>query len=177
MQVVVGRVGKAHGLRGEVSVEVRTDEPEIRFAAGSVLVADPGSAGPLTVAGARWHRGRLLLSFAEVADRSAADGLRGVLLLAEISEDERPEDPDEFYDHQLAGLPVVTTTGGQVGVIAEVLHLPSQDLLAVRTAEGREVLIPFVAQLVPTVDLAARRVVVDPPAGLIDGSGEGLAEE
>jgi 16S rRNA processing protein RimM len=103
-----------------------------------------------------------------VADRSTAESLRGVLLLAEVADDERPDDPDEFYDHQLAGLAVVTTRGGHVGDVAEVLHLPSQDLLAVRTADGREVLIPFVAQIVPSIDLEAGRVVVDPPPGLID---------
>jgi 16S rRNA processing protein RimM len=168
MHVVVGRIGKAHGVRGEVSVEVRTDAPEIRFAPGAVLATDPPSAGPLKVAEARRHHGRLLLSFDEVADRSTAESLRGVLLLAEVADDERPDDPDEFYDHQLAGLAVVTTRGRHVGDVAEVLHLPSQDLLAVRTADGREVLIPFVAQIVPSIDLEARRVVVDPPPGLID---------
>jgi 16S rRNA processing protein RimM len=168
MLLVVGRVGRAHGLRGEVSVEVRTDEPEIRFAAGSVLTTDPAGAGPLTVAGVRWPGGRLLLCFDEVADRGAAEGLRGVLLLVDASDDERPDDPDEFYDHQLAGLPVVTTAGTPVGEVSQVLHLAGQDLLAVRRTDGREVLIPFVAQLVPAVDLDDGRVVVDPPAGLID---------
>ena len=96
-----------------------------------------------------------------------------MLLLVEASEDERPDDPDEFYDHQLAGLPVVTTAGAPVGEVAEVLHLPGQDLLAVRACDGREVLIPFVAQIVPAVDLDAPQVVVDPPAGLIDDSVEG----
>jgi 16S rRNA processing protein RimM len=172
VHVVIGRIRKAHGLRGEVSVEVRTDEPATRFATGSVLAADPAAAGPLTVAGARWHGGRLLLSFEGVADRDAAERLRGVLLLADVPATERPEDPDEFYDHQLAGLPVVTTSGGRVGVIAEVLHLPGQDLLAVLTDEGREVLVPFVAAMVPAVDLDARRVVVDPPAGLLDDAAE-----
>jgi len=168
MLLVVGRVGRAHGLRGEVSVEVRTDEPETRFAVGSVLNTDPAAAGPLTVAGARWHSGRLLLRFDAVADRGAAEGLRGVLLLADASDDERPDDPDEFYDHQLYGLTVVTTGGAPVGEVAEVVHLPSQDLLVVRRADGRDVLIPFVAQLVPAVDLDDRLVVVDPPDGLID---------
>jgi 16S rRNA processing protein RimM len=172
MLLVVGRVGRAHGLRGEVSVEVRTDEPEVRFAPGSVLATQPAEAGPLTVAAARWHSGRLLVSFHQVADRGAAELLRGVLLLVDAGDDSRPADPDEYYDHQLAGLPVVTTTGTRVGEVAEVLHLPSQDVLAVRRTDGREVLIPFVAQLVPTVDLDARRVVVDPPGGLIDDAAE-----
>ena len=168
MLVTVGRVGRAHGLHGEVVVEVRTDDPEARFAAGIALTTEPAAAGPLTVAGSRWHSGRLLVRFAGVADRTGAEALRGVHLQTELAEDERPADPEEFYDHQLVGLTAATIEGRDLGRVAEVVHLPGQDLLALRLPEGREVLVPFVAALVPVVDLDGGRVVVDPPGGLLD---------
>jgi 16S rRNA processing protein RimM len=168
VRVIVGRVARAHGLGGEVAVEVRTDDPDTRLAVGSVLATDPAGAGPLTVAATRRHSGRLLVCFAGVTDRSSAEQLRGTVLLAEVDPAERPADPAEFYDHQLRGLDVVTTEGQPVGELADVLHLPAQDVLVVRRAGGREMLIPFVAALVPGVDLAAGRLVVDPPPGLLD---------
>ncbi|MGK5530255.1 ribosome maturation factor RimM [Streptomyces sp. URMC 129] len=169
MQLVVARIGRAHGIKGEVSVEVRTDEPEVRLAPGAVLATDPPETGPLTVAGGRVHSGRLLLRFEGVADRTAAEALRNTLLIAEVDPDEQPEDPEEFYDHQLVGLDVVTGDGVRVGSVTEIAHLPGQDLLVVARDGGGEALIPFVAEIVPTVDLAARRAVVTPPPGLLDG--------
>lgn len=168
MIVTVGRIGRAHGIRGEVTVEVRTDTPDERFADGVLLATEPATAGPLTVRGARWHRGRLLVSFEGVSDRNAAEPLRGVRLLAEIGAEEATTDPDEFYDHQLVGLSVVDRTGADVGAVSEVIHLPGQDLLAVRLESGAEALVPFVAKIVPEVDLAARRIVIDPPPGLLE---------
>ena len=168
MQVVVARIGRPHGIRGEVSVEVRTDDPEGRLAPGATVATEPATAGPLTISAGRVHSGRLLLTFEGVTDRTAAEGLRGVLLVADVDPDERPVDPDEFYDHQLEGLPVLTVDGQPVGELAEVLHLPGQDVLAVRTADGREVLVPFVREIVPDVDLDGRRIVIDPPPGLLD---------
>lgn len=172
MQLVVGRIGRAHGIKGEVTVEVRTDEPELRLAPGSVLATDPASAGPLTVATGRVHSGRLLLRFEGVPDRTAAEALRNTLLIADVDPDVQPEDPDEFYDHQLIDLDVVTADGTEVGRIAEISHLPHQDLLVVRRPDGREVLIPFVGEIVPEIDLEAQRVVVTPPPGLIDRAGD-----
>lgn len=171
MLVTIGRIGRAHGLRGEVTVEVRTDDPDGRFSPGSVLLTDPGEAGPLTVTSMRPNSGRLLLAFDGVMDRTAADRLRGVVLQADVDPAQRPEDPEEFFDHQLVGLTAVSLTGAALGEVAEVLHLPSQDVLALVTPEGRELLVPFVAELVPQVDLEARRLVVDPPGGLVDLSG------
>jgi 16S rRNA processing protein RimM len=168
MQVVVGRIAKAHGIRGDVAVEVRTDDPESRFAVGAKLATEPPAVGPLTVEGLRWHSGRLLLTFAEAADRTAAEALRGTLLVVDVDESERPEDPEEFFDHHLIGLAVETTSGERVGEVADVLHLPAQDVLAVRTDDGREVLVPFVASIVPVVDLDARKAIIDPPPGLLD---------
>lgn len=168
MRVVVGRVGRAHGVLGEVAVEVRTDAPEIRFAAGSVLATDPDAVGPLTVCGARWHSGRLLVAFAGVADRTAAQTLRGTLLLADSADVPPLDDPDEFWDHELVGLAAVDRAGGVLGEVTDVLHPTGQDLLVVHQADGGELLVPFVSAIVPEVDLAGRRLVVDPPPGLVD---------
>jgi 16S rRNA processing protein RimM len=176
VQLVVARIGRAHGIRGEVSVEVRTDEPELRLAPGTMLATDPPETGPLTIEAAREHSGRLLLRFAGVADRTAAQSLRDTLLLVEVDPGERPEDPEEFYDHQLLGLKVVTTDGTPVGEIAEIAHLPGQDLLIVARPEGGEAMVPFVSEFVPEVEPAAGRVVIAPPPGLLD-EGEGDTED
>lgn len=170
MQLVVARIGRAHGIKGEVSVEVRTDEPELRLAPGAVLATEPASAGPLTITSGRVHSGRLLLGFEGVSDRTGAEALRNTLLVAEVDPEEAPEDPDEFYDHQLIDLEVVTRGGSTVGRIAEVAHLPGQDLLVIGRSEGGEVLVPFVSEIVPEIDLVAQRAVIDPPAGLLDES-------
>ncbi len=181
--LAVGRIIRPHGIRGEVSVEVRTDSPDQRFAAGSVLGTDPAAAGPLTVASSRWHAGRLLVRFAETADRTQAEHLRGVWLTVAATEVPPPHDPDEFHDHQLTGLAVVTVAGDPVGTITDVAH-HGQDLLviepAAQTGRKAEVLVPFVAAIVVTVDLAAGRLIIDPPPGLLDlasggGSGGGQA--
>lgn len=168
MQLVVARIGRAHGIKGEVTVEVRTDEPELRLAPGAVLATEPASAGPLTIETGRVHSGRLLLRFTGVADRTAAEALRGTLLIAEVDPEESPEDPEEFYDHQLIDLDVVMVDGTEVGRIAEISHLPYQDLLIVRRPDGSDVMIPFVSEVVPEIDLAEQRVVIDPPPGLLD---------
>ena len=177
--LVVGRILRPHGLRGELSVEVRTDEPEHRFAAGSVLGTDPAKAGPLTVESSRWHSGRLLVSFAGVADRTEAELLRGAWLTIDAADLPPPEDPDEFHDHQLTGLTVVTVSGELVGTVTGVLH-HGQSLLAVtpadETTRRSEVLVPFVAPIAVEVDLAGGRLVIDPPPGLLDlgqGSSDG----
>lgn len=168
MQLVVGRVGRAHGIKGEVTVEVRTDEPELRLGPGAVLATDPPATGPLTVETGRVHSGRLMLRFAGVRDRTGAEALRNTLLIAEIDPEQRPDDPEEFYDHQLADLDVTTRDGRVLGRIEEVSHLPGQDLLIVRTPDGGEVLIPFVQEIVPEIDLEEQRVIVEPPPGLVD---------
>ncbi|MFH8803745.1 ribosome maturation factor RimM [Streptomyces sp. NPDC017936] len=172
MQLVVARIGRAHGIKGEVTVEVRTDEPELRLGPGAVLLTDPASAGPLTIETGRVHSGRLLLRFAGVADRNAAEALRNTLLIAEVDPGELPEGEDEYYDHQLIDLDVVTRDGVEVGRITEISHLPSQDLFIVERADGTEVLIPFVEEIVTEIDLEEQRAVIDPPPGLIDGRAE-----
>ncbi|KJY42805.1 16S rRNA processing protein RimM [Streptomyces sp. NRRL B-1568] len=168
MQLVVGRIGRAHGIKGEVTVEVRTDEPELRLGPGAVLATDPAGVGPLTIEAGRVHSGRLLLRFTGVNDRTAAEALRNTLLVAEVDPDETPEDPEEFYDHQLMDLDVVTVDGTVVGRITEISHLPSQDLFIVERPDGSEVMIPFVSEIVTEIDLDEQRAVVDPPRGLLD---------
>ncbi|WP_432478964.1 ribosome maturation factor RimM [Nocardioides sp. GXQ0305] len=172
IEVVVGRIGKPHGIRGEVTVDVRTDEPDRRYTVGATLRAEPprGAAGrptALTVAGTRWHRGVLLARFEELSDRDAAEAARGTVLHALIDADARPEDPEEFYDHQLVGLAAVDVAGVPLGEVVALVHGGAQDLLSVRTPDGREALVPFVAALVPEVDLTGRRVVIDDRPGLV----------
>ncbi len=176
MQLVVGRVGRAHGVRGDVAVDVRTDDPERRFAAGSVLDTEPAARGPLTVADARVHSGRLLVTFAGVTDRGGAQALRGLLLVADSETSPAPEDPDDYWDHQLLGLAAVTVVGEPLGIVEEVLHPPGGDLLVVRREDAAELLVPFVAAIVPEVDLAGGRLLVDPPPGLLDLSAPELPE-
>jgi 16S rRNA processing protein RimM len=168
MQLVVGRIAKAHGIGGEVSVEVRTDDPDTRFAIGGHLDTDPPERGPLVVEAARWHSGRMLIRFAGVADRTAADALRNTLLVADSTTSASPAADDEFWDHDLIGLDVVTVDAVPVGSITDVLHPPGADLLAVGRPDGTEVLVPFVAAIVPTVDIRGRRVVIAPPPGLLE---------
>lgn len=166
MRLVVARIGRAHGVRGEVSVEVRTDRPGERFVAGAVLHADgpPGTPPQLTLRGVRDHNGRLLLSFAELGDRAAAEAVRDVLLSADLPD--RAEEDDAWYDHELVGLAAVDPAGAALGEVTGVRH-GAQDLLVLRTPAG-ERLVPFVAALVPEVLVGRGRVVIDPPPGLLD---------
>ncbi len=171
IEVVVGRIGKPHGIRGEVTVDVRSDEPDRRFADGARLRAEAprGAAGVpayLTVARTRWHQGVLLAAFEEAGDRNAAETLRGTVLHVTLDAEETPEDPEEFYDHQLVGLAVEDLEGTRIGEVTGVVH-GAQDLLAVRSTDGRPTLVPFVAALVPEVDVAGGRVVVADRPGLV----------
>ncbi|WP_395109306.1 ribosome maturation factor RimM [Actinomadura sp. SCN-SB] len=163
--LVVGRIGRPHGVRGEVTLDVRTDDPDLRFAPGTELATDPPGLGPLTVERARWHSGRLLVRFAGVGDRDAAEKLRGAWLVVDPTDIPVSPDPDEFHDQELIGLTAVTVKGDELGAVSEVRH-SGQDLLVIRRRDGGESLIPFVAALVPEVDVAGGRLVVDPPPGL-----------
>lgn len=184
MELVVGRIVKSHGIRGEVVVDIRTDSPEERFAKGSPLATrtrkSKGTGVPetLNVEAARNHSGRLLVRFAGVGTRDAADALRGVELLVDSDAFEPLEDDDEFYDHQLEGLDVRVDDSGSmsIGQVSEVLHTPAGEVLSITTLPdgphaGREVLVPFIEQFVPTVDLSAGTVVITPPEGLLDITG------
>lgn len=167
-RLTVGRIGKPQGLRGEVTVEVRTDLPELRFAPGNALLTDPPERGPLTVAATRDQNGRLVVAFEGVPDRSAAELLRNTLLLVDAADVPPSEDPDEFHDTELVGLVAELPGGAVLGPVLEVLHLPHGDVLVVRRENRSEVLVPFVAAIVPVVDLPGGRLVVDPPEGLLD---------
>jgi 16S rRNA processing protein RimM len=168
MQVVIGRIGKAHGIRGEVTVEVRTDDPDGRFTPEAVLTTDRPERPTLVIEKSRPHHGRMLVLFEGVPDRNAAELLRGTLLSVDAGADPDLDDPDEFYDHQLVGLTVVTVDGDVLGEVSDVVHLPASVLLSVTRPEARELLVPFVASIVPEVDLPGGRVVVDLPPGLLD---------
>ena len=167
MRVVVGRLGRAHGVRGDIAVDVRTDEPERRFASGVQLFTDSDDHPVVVVQWARWHSGRLLLHLDGVDDRTAAEALRGALLEAEVADDETPDDADEYYDRHLVGLSVVTDSGVAVGTVREVVHLPGHDLLAVMRPDAPDVLVPFVTEFVPKVELRAGRITITPPDGLL----------
>lgn len=168
MLLTVGQIVRPHGIRGEVIVDVRTDEPEARFAVGAQLVTEGGGPPTLTVEAVRPHHGRLIVVFDGVYDRDLAEELRGVRLCVDSAQVAPPEDPDEYRDHQLVGLSAVTPAGEVVGEVARIDHAPASDLLVLRRPDGRSALVPFVKAIVPEVDLAAGRVVVDPPAGLFD---------
>jgi 16S rRNA processing protein RimM len=161
---VVGRVVKAHGLRGELVIDPSTDNVDERFAPGVVLRTNSG--GTLTIVAARWHSGRLLVVAEEVADRDAAEGMRRAVLTAPPT-DAEIDDPDEFHDHQIEGLRVELDDGTVIGTVTSVQHGAGGETLVVAGPDG-ELLVPFVRAIVPTVDLAGGRVVLDPPDGLLD---------
>lgn len=170
MRVIVGRVGRPHGIRGELVVAVRTDEPDARFAAGATVEAE--QHGTLTIARSRWHSGQLLVAFTGINDRTEAGELSGAWLSVDSERLPRPSDPDEFRDHELIGLVVRTVAGKRIGVVSDVLH-HGQDLLVVRSEQdGKgardECLVPFVKAIVPEVNVADGVLVIDPPPGLLE---------
>ena len=162
MKLNVGRIGRAHGILGEATIEVRTDEPERRFAVGAVVSTDNPIANELTIASARVHNGILLLGFEGISDRNGIEKLRNTLMYADVDINEAGEDEDDYHVQQLIGLRAELEDGSEFGVVSDVINLPAQDCLAIKTNNG-EVLIPFVRQLVPVVDLACKKVVVVPP--------------
>lgn len=172
MLLVVGVVVRPHGVRGEVLVDPRTDEPGERFAPGSVLVTDPADAGPLTIESVRPHttggRLRLIVGFEDVLDRDAADGLRGVALQVDSPDLGGDREADEYHDQELVGLVAEDESGERLGDVVRVEHAPASDLLVLRRPDGRECLVPFVRAIVPEVDLPAGRVVLTPPGGLLE---------
>ena len=172
IELVVGRIGKPHGIRGDVTIDVRTDEPQRRFAPGTTLRAQPpqGSHSPLrslTVVRAKWHQNVLLATFEEIGDRNAAEAARGIVLHTTISADEVPEDPDEYYDHQLVGLAAYDLDGTHLGELTAVQHGPRRTCS--RSAPPT-VATPWCrssAALVPEVDVPGGRVVIADRPGLV----------
>lgn len=169
MQLTVATITRPHGLRGELVLALRTDDPEARLAVGSVLTTDPASAGPLTVTSSRTAGGRWYATFAEAGDRTAAERLRGVDL---VVEEEASAEDDAWYPEELVGLRVELADGTVVGEVVGLEHLPAQDVLVVAEDEDVHTLVPFVRAIVPTVDLAGGRVVLDPPGGLLARDGD-----
>jgi len=159
MRLLVGRIGRAHGILGEATIEVRTDEPDRRFAIGATVQTD--SNGELKVISGRVHNGILLLGFEGITDRNSIEKLRNTLLYADVDINESNDD-DEYHVMQLIGCAAVLESGETFGEITDVINLPGQDLLAIKTTQGEQ-LIPFVHQLVPTVDIVNKKVVVIPP--------------
>jgi len=170
VELIVGRVVKAHGVTGEVVVEVRTDDPELRFAPGTILRAKRSdhSERNYVVEEVRTHGSRLLVQLDGVADRDAADALRGSLFVIDSADLPPIDEPDTYYDHQLEGLLVRTTAGRDIGTVAEVLHTAAGELLAVNRDEAGELLVPFVSAIVTSVSLDSRIVEIDPPDGLLE---------
>lgn len=168
MRVTVGRIGRPHGIKGEVTVEVTTDDPDARFADGATLMTDPAEAGPLTVTGSRRSGHITVLRLAGVADREAAEKLRGTIL--EVDTDDLPEiaEDDEYYDHQLIGLVARHLDGRELGEVTAILHAPAAPVLTVTRPDGSTELVPFVAAIVPVVDLAAGTLTIAPPEGMFD---------
>lgn len=171
MELVIGRVAKAHGIAGELVVDVRTDDPHERFVRGTTLRGRGARGGPertFTIESVRPHGDRLLVRLTDVADRDAADALRGTLFLVDSAELPPITDSDEFYDHQLEGLRAQTVAGDDIGVVTEVLHTAGAELLSIKTDAGREILVPFVSAIVTSVSLQDGTVEIDPPVGLLD---------
>ena len=171
MLLVVGRIGRAHGVLGEVTIEIRTDLPDERFFIGATLTTVPVERGPLTIESVRDHNGILLLKFKQASDRTAVEKLRDTLLMADVDMADEAVVEGEYHVQQLVGLAVVDTSGNTFGELADVLNLPGQDVLAINTPNG-EVLIPFVKEFVPTVDLENRKITIAPPEGLLGAADE-----
>jgi len=157
--LVVGRIGRAHGVRGEVTVEIRTDDPDSRFAIGTTLATDPENKGPLTIRDARFHSGTLLLSFNGFDDRTSVESLRNVLLLSDVNPKEANATEDDFHISQIVGSSVIDGEGIDWGLVVDVMHLPAQDTLVI-DHNGREILVPFVKAFVPKVDIDKKIITV-----------------
>lgn len=160
MRLNVGRIGRAHGILGEATIEVRTDDAASRFALGAILQTD--THGDLVVDSVRVHNGILLLSFVGHTDRNAIEKLRDVLLYADVDIDAPGEDEDDYHVLQLIGCTAFLEDESELGKVSDVLNLPGQDVLVIQSTNG-EVLIPFVRALVPIVDITAKKLVVIPP--------------
>ena len=163
MQLVVGRIGRAHGVIGEATIEVRTDDADLRFAVGNEVTLE--NSKKLIIKSSRWHNQVLLLSFEGITDRNQIEELRDQLISAEV--DTSAMAPGEYHYQQLIGSQVFLQSGDQVGVVGEIVKLPGQDLLSVDKG-GSQVLVPMVKQIIISIDVAAKKIVINPPEGLLD---------
>lgn len=167
----MGRIGRAHGVLGEATIEVRTDLPEERFFIGSVLQCQgpdqPVTKPALTVKSVRVHNGTFLLGFDGISNRNQIEELRDTILYSDVDIEADSVHEDDYHVLQLIDCEVFTTSNERVGVVSDVIALPGHDLLAVATGT-REVLIPFVLEIVPRVDVKAKIITINPPQGLLD---------
>ena len=163
MQLVVGRIGRAHGVLGEATVQVQTDDPDLRFKVGAKLILDNGK--DLTIRSARWHNQILLLAFDGVVDRNQIEELRDQMISAEV--DITSLSPGEYHYQQLLGCQVFLQSDELIGEVDEIVKLPGQDLLSV-AKNGKKVLIPMVKKIIISIDILTKKIVVDPPEGLLD---------
>jgi 16S rRNA processing protein RimM len=163
LQLVVGRIGRAHGVLGEATIEVQTDDPDIRFQVGNKLTLDDGRQ--LTIRSSRWHNQILLLAFDGVGDRNQIEELRDQLISSDV--DLGSLAPGEYHFQQLIGCEVFQQNGELIGKVDEIVKLPGQDLLSV-SRSGAQVLIPMVKQIIIEIDVLAKKIVVNPPEGLLD---------
>lgn len=166
VEVIVGRIGRAHGIKGDVNIDVRTDEPGRRFQPGATLLMGEGRT-PLQLGETKWNRGKLIVSLVGHPDRTAVEKLTGEILRVRVPADEKPSEPEEYFDRQLVGLRVRDAAGQEVGTIGEVLHLPAQDVLRIDTPDGDR-LVPFVQALVPVVDVDSGHVQLADVEGLLE---------
>jgi 16S rRNA processing protein RimM len=163
LQLVVGRIGRAHGVLGEATVQVQTDDPDVRFKVGAKLSLDNGK--DLTIRSARWHNQILLLAFDGIIDRNQIEELRDQMISAEV--DITSLSPGEYHYQQLLGCQVFLQSNELIGEVDEIVKLPGQDLLSV-AKNGKKVLIPMVKKIIISIDVSAKKIVVDPPEGLLD---------
>ncbi len=163
MQLVVGRIGRAHGVLGEATIEVRTDDADQRFSIGNKLTLDSGKQ--LEIKSSRWHNQVLLLSFIGINDRNQVEELRDQLVSADVDINQLA--PGEYHYQQLIGCEVFLENSDLVGKVIEIIKLPGQDLLSIER-NGKEVLVPMVAAIIISIDVEKKKIVINPPEGLLD---------
>ncbi|MFT4147575.1 MAG: ribosome maturation factor RimM [Micrococcaceae bacterium] len=163
MKVKIARIGKPHGVRGEVTAQLFTDQPEQRFSKGTVIETSKDST--LTVKGHRWNKDRILLSFEEINNRNQAEEMRNILLFAEAVAAEAND--DAWYPHEIEGLDV-EYQGKKIGTVQHMEVREAQDLLTIELEDHREALVPFVEEIVPVVDIEQGKIEITPPQGLLD---------
>lgn len=170
-QLRVGRLTKAHGLKGAIKIELYTDAPDQRFVPGAVFSLQVPDDSPwygktIALAELKWYNSHPVAFFKDITDRSAAESLIKAILWVDQDLAEVVQEEDAWFDHQLVGLSVFRD-GASVGTVTAIDHLPAQDLLTVKTENG-EVLVPFVKAIVTAVDVEAGTLTVDPPLGLFE---------
>ena len=166
MRLLVARIGMAHGLKGEVALDLRSDTPETRLIPGATFQTEGGGVGQLTVAKVRELNGRWFVTFAEIGDRTTAEDARGTELVIDA---EASDEEGAWFVHELVGLKAVRPDGTEVGEVVDLLDMPAHDVLVVREPSGHRAMIPFIEAFVPEVDVAVGRVIVTPPFGLLEG--------